>query len=171
MYKITLLWQEDTQWLSQTINSNQVTKIPGIIRIGREPSLCDIVIKDTTKTVSRLHAEICFDSTTNTFYLNNLTKNFSKPNPIVVDGQKIIDRKAPLRIGSQMFLGQKLLKVKTIKVKRKLPPITINSPIYGIKCICGKILPYSYLEIFCPLCGRTIQSGQIQVLKSSSKLE
>ena len=166
-----MLWQEETKWLNQTITSNQVTKIPSIIRIGREPSLCDIVIKDTKKTVSRLHAEIYFDLTTNTFYLNNLTKNFSQPNPIFVDGKKIIVQKAPLRIGSQIFLGKKLLKVKTIKVKTKLPPITINSPVYGIKCQCGNILPYSYLELFCPLCGRTIQSGQIQVLKSSSKLK
>ncbi|MGB3511727.1 MAG: FHA domain-containing protein [Microcoleaceae cyanobacterium] len=164
MYKITLLWQEESQYLHQTITSNQVSKIPGIIRVGREPNLCDLVIKDRTKTVSRLHAEICFDSTTNTFYLNNLTKNFSQPHPIVVDGQKIIHQKAPIRIGSQIFLGKKLLKVKSIKVKTKQPPVNRNSPVYGIKCICGNILPYSYLELFCPLCGRTIQSGQTQVL-------
>ncbi|MDJ0554487.1 MAG: FHA domain-containing protein [Microcoleaceae cyanobacterium MO_207.B10] len=171
MYKITLLWQEENQWLYQTITSNEVTKNSRIIRIGREPSLCDIVIKDTTKTVSPLHAGICFDLTTNTFYLNNLTQNFSQPNPILVDGKKIIVQKAPLRIGSQIFLGKKLLKVKTIKVKKQLPPVTINPSIYGIKCQCGNILPYSYLELFCPFCGRTIQSGQIQILKSSSKLQ
>ena len=171
MYKITLLWQEETQARYQTITSNQVTKIPGIIRVGREPNLCDLVIKDTTKTVSRLHAEICFDSTTNTFYLNNLTKSFSRPNSIVVDGQKIIDRTAPLRIGSQIFLGKKLLKVKTINFQTTAATPTINSPIYGIKCICGNILTYSYLELFCPLCGRTVQSAQTEVLKSSSKLK
>ncbi|MCX7592936.1 MAG: FHA domain-containing protein [Fischerella sp.] len=58
MHKITFEWMEGNQIRSRTISSDEQTIVANKIRIGRDSSLCDVVVGDPTNQVSRLHAEI-----------------------------------------------------------------------------------------------------------------
>lgn len=58
MNEITIEWQEAGQIRQETIRNNQNSKIPCMIRLGRDPMQCDIVLSDPT--VSGLHIEIFF---------------------------------------------------------------------------------------------------------------
>ena len=148
---LVLEWQENGRIRSQKIiNSPEQKKAI----IGRDKEYCDIVLNDNSCRVSRIHGEIFFDRYRGNFYLVNLTKSRSKPNPIYVDGQKIIDELALLKLGSEIGFGKVKLKVKSIEQKQTLKPIS------GLKChVCGRISPHSDLALVCRWCGTSLASA------------
>ncbi len=151
MRSLILEWQENSQIRSQTIFDLPATKKAVI---GRDKEHCDIVLNDNTHTVSRIHGEIIFERSQGEFYLLNRTRERVKPNPIYVNGQKIIHELAPLKIGSEICFGKVKLTVKAIEHERKSEPNT------GLKChVCGKISPHSDLSFVCRWCGASLASA------------
>lgn len=162
MQQLTLEWAIANQNLSQTLSLDQSTKTPGVIRIGRDATRCDVTLKhpdpSIEKTVSGLHIEIFFNPTTNRFYLRNLTRDRQppkQPNPVVVDGQKIIVEEVPLRVGSQIRLGRMTLTIKAIE-SPQVPPQTPENPQYMKVCANSKTphyYPLTYNKFNCEVCG------------------
>ncbi len=167
MYKLTLEWMEGNQERSQTFTSTSHTKQRGAIRIGRDRDQCDLVLSENERSLSRLHVEIFFNTSTNKFWVRNLTREqlLAKRNPVIVDGQKILEEEAPVKVGSQIQLGKILLKIRAIEQQQPQINQPSPQPVYGIKCPTGHILPHDYLGLFCPHCGKGIQSGESQVLR------
>ena len=167
MYKLTLEWMEGNRSRSQTFTSTSHTKQRGTIRIGRDRDQCDLVLSENERSLSRLHVEIFIKENTNQFWVRNLTQEQLPPkrNPVIVDGQKILEEEAPLKVDSQIQLGKIVLKIRAIEQQQ--PEINQPSaqPVYGIKCPTGHVLPHDYLGLFCPHCGKGIQSGESQVLR------
>ncbi|PSB56299.1 serine/threonine protein kinase, partial [filamentous cyanobacterium CCP1] len=80
IHEMTLQWVEGGQAHSQVIYPNQPSCHLGSIRIGRDPTRCDIVLSDIT--VSGLHVEIFFNAQDRSFYVRNLRET----NPPLVNG-------------------------------------------------------------------------------------
>ncbi|GAB1539877.1 hypothetical protein NUACC21_25450 [Scytonema sp. NUACC21] len=97
------------------ILARQSTKVPGVIRIGRDTHQCDVVIKDPANRISRLHAEIFFNSHLKTFNLRNLTWNQAQPNLVLVDG-KLVEEEVSLQLGSVIHLREIPVTVAKIEV-------------------------------------------------------
>ena len=112
VHELTLEWREAGQLRTQIISDQKPTKNPGIVRIGRDPQACDIVLLEPT--VSGLHLEIYFNQQQQRFYLRNLRQT----NPPIVDGQPLTMGEVVLNNNSQLRLGQLELKVTDIAVKR-----------------------------------------------------
>ncbi|HBE16651.1 MAG TPA: peptide-binding protein, partial [Cyanobacteria bacterium UBA11367] len=125
MNELTLEWQEGRQKRMANIRDGQPSKNPGTVRIGRDPVKCDLVISDLT--VSGLHVEILFDSSTYTFVLRNLRDT----NPPTVDGRQVIHGEIPLTQGSTIYLGQVYLTVLAVSLEPPINPIqqTIILPV------------------------------------------
>lgn len=162
MQQLTLEWAAANQNLSQTIALNQSTKVPGVIRVGRDAARCDVALKhpdpSIEKTVSGLHVEIFLNPSTHGFYLRNLTRDRQppqQPNPVVVDGQKVITEEVPLHAGSQIRLGRMTLAVKSIEVPQ-VPVPEAKSPQYMKVCANSKTphyYPLTYNKFNCEICG------------------
>lgn len=162
MQQLTLEWAIANQHLSQTLSFDQSTKIPGMIRIGRDAARCDVVLKhpdpNIEKTVSGLHIEIFFNPTTYSFYLRNLTRDRQppkQPNPVVVDGQKIITEEVSLQVGSQIRLGRIALTVRAIE-SPQIPLQASASPQYMKVCANSKTphyYPLTHNKFNCEVCG------------------
>ncbi len=107
MFTVELEWKEIDQIRSQTVDAQQA-KVPGVVRVGRDPEQCDVVIDDPGKTVSRFHVELSFNDQTQALELRNLTQSQPKgrQNPAVVDGQTVLEQPIVLQVGSQLRLGQ-----------------------------------------------------------------
>lgn len=161
MYQITLEWLVLRQNVSQTISSNTETKVKDAVRIGRDETRCDVVLRhpDTTieSTVSGLHVELFCDPHYGSICLRNLTQNrqpLKLPNPAVVDGYKVIHQEVPIRQGSQIQLGKMMLNVKTLEIDS----VQLNSR-YAIRC--GNVKephfwPQDYSKLTCEICGCTM---------------
>ena len=108
MHELTLRWLEAGEVRTQTIWDQQPSKNPGRVRLGRDPTRCDIVLLHPT--VSGLHVEIFYHRKRNYFYLRNLRHT----NPPKVDGTRLYEGEVMLREGSIIFLGQ--VKVKVIAI-------------------------------------------------------
>lgn len=155
MHRLTLEWVEEGRNRSQTFSFNQSTARP--VSVGRDESKCDVVIKDSTKTVSGLHIEIFLNFETHTFYLRNLTKNREKPNPAWVDGQKIIQQEIPLKPGAVIQLGK-------VKLKANFASSAVRKPVHGLKChVCGNISPREDLSLVCRWCGTSLAAAETAV--------
>jgi predicted component of type VI protein secretion system len=162
MQQLTLEWAAANQQLSQTVSLQQPTRTPGSIRVGRDATLCDVVIKhpdpSIEKTVSGLHIEIFLNPSTNSFYLRNLTRDRQppkRPNPAVVDGQKVVSEEVPLQAGSQIRLGRMALRVKAIETTPQ-PQVPQQSPHYLRVCANPATPHYhslSYGKLNCEICG------------------
>lgn len=150
--KILILeWQQGDRIHSQKLFAEESTVK---VIIGRDKKSCDLIIDDDTNTVSRIHAEIIKEKYQEKFYLLNRTRVRTKPNPIYVDGEKIIHQLAPLKIGSEICLGKVKLTVKAIESKEKS---VLNS---GLKChVCGKVSNHSDLDLVCRWCGTSLASA------------
>lgn len=161
MHQLTLEWASANQSLSQTLSLEESTRIPGAIRIGRDSTLCDVVLRhpDPTveKTVSGLHIEIFFNSEANRLYLRNLTRDRQppkRPNPVVVDGKKIITEEVPLHTGSQIRLGKMVLTIKAIASQEQAA--SANQPQYLRVCANPQsphYHPLDYNNFNCDVCG------------------
>lgn len=115
MNELTLQWTEGGQSRVETIRDRQPSKTPGIIRIGRDPDQCDLVLTDPT--VSGLHAEVFFDPQQSRFFIRNLRET----NPPLVDGVPLTQGDRPLQQGSRLRLGQVNLQVVNVSLE---PPAT-----------------------------------------------
>lgn len=165
MQQLTLEWAVANQNLSQTISLQQPTRTPGSIRVGRDAAQCDIVLRhpepDVEKTVSGLHVEIFLDPGTNNFFLRNLTRDRrppKQPNPVVVDGKKIVNEEVPLHVGSQIRLGRMSLTVKAIDGAPNQPVVPQN-PQYMRVCANSNTphyYPLEYDKFNCEVCGYVI---------------
>ncbi|MCJ8279880.1 MAG: FHA domain-containing serine/threonine-protein kinase, partial [Rivularia sp. ALOHA_DT_140] len=106
LYELTLEWIEENSIKTYKITNNQFSKIPGKIRIGRDPQDCDIVLSELT--VSALHVEIFFNPQKEKFYLRNLRQK----NPPILDGQLLLAGEMPLYKSSVLRLGKQNIEIK-----------------------------------------------------------
>ncbi len=113
-HELTLGWSEAGRRRTQIIRDQQVSKNPGTIRIGSDAAQCDIVLSEPT--VSGLHVELFFNSQQQRFYLRNLHRS----NPAIVDGQYLPVGEVALHQGSNIRLGQLVLRVTAITEKQHL---------------------------------------------------
>ncbi|PSB15459.1 hypothetical protein C7B61_14205 [filamentous cyanobacterium CCP1] len=160
MHQLTLEWAAANQNLSQTLSLQQSTRVPGSIRIGRDATLCDVVLRhpdpSVEKTVSGLHIEIFLNPDSNRLYLRNLTRDRQppkQPNPAVVDGKKVVTEEVPLRIGSQIQLGRMALTVKAIDAQEQA---VSKEPQYMKVCANPRTPhyhPLEYNKFNCEVCG------------------
>lgn len=158
MYKLTLEWSEGNRLLTETVSSEQGTKAKGAIRLGRDPEQCDIAIDDPTSTVSRQHIEIFLDAEQRKLCARNLTSDRPSPNPAFVDRNKLLEGSVPLRVGSQIQMGQVVVKVKAIEGEGLAKNQTDARPRYGLVDKSGNVLPYDYAGDFSPYDGSALQS-------------
>jgi len=107
---IILEWQEHQRTHRRQIEIRDPSQV---IRLGRDPSLCDVVFTDPT--VSGLQAEIASDG--QGVYLRCLRET----NPPWVDGRRMGKTPVPLRKGSVVRLGRTQIKVVAVEVG---PPAT-----------------------------------------------
>ncbi len=109
VHELILEWVEGGMRKTQPIRSNQRSKNPGTVRIGRDPTACDIVLSQPT--VSGQHVEIFFNPQEKRFYLRSLREN----NPPIVDGQSLPTGEVVLHRASKLQLGQLVLRVAAIE--------------------------------------------------------
>lgn len=154
MHRLALEWLEEGRNRSQVFSFDSVNRL---VRIGRDAKECDVILKDSTKTVSGLHVEVYFNLQNNTFYLRNLTRSRDKPNSAWVDGKKIIQQEIPLKPGSTIQLGKMSLKVN-------IEPAAGSKPVYGLKChVCGNVSPQADLSLVCRWCGTSLAAAETAV--------
>jgi serine/threonine-protein kinase len=111
VHELTLEWYDAGLPHSRVIQPHQSTRHLGAVRIGRDPTRCDVVLSDIT--VSGLHVEIFFNPDDQHFYVRNLRTT----NPPVVDGRTLPQGERVLNQESRLQLGQVELKVTTIVVR------------------------------------------------------
>ena len=110
--ELTINWLEGGEQKKQIIREGQPSKNPSTFRIGRNPSLCDLVLADAT--VSALQAEIFFQSQQDSFFIRSLRET----NPLIVNGQSLPVGEVPINQESTFRLGQVDFKVTEITVKQ-----------------------------------------------------
>lgn len=180
MNELTLEWQEAGYIKTQKIYDQQYSKNPGTVRIGRDPTRCDLVLNDPT--VSGLHIEIVFNAVTNTFALRNLRET----NPPLVDGRQIVTGEVPLAQGSVFYLGQLELRVVEISLHKpnsSIAPTILLSPqpsaathqhppaaiVYGLQCPkCHRISPYDRMDWGCQWCGTSLAAAASVLMSPNS---
>lgn len=156
MHKLALEWVEEGRNRSQSFSFDKPNEPP--IRIGRDESQCDVILKDSSKTVSGLHVEIFFDVKKHTFYLRNLTRKRDKPNPAWVNGQKVVTDEVPLKHRATIQLGKVTIKTN---VTSDAPE---DAPMNGLKChVCGHVSPQASLSLVCQWCGTSLASAPTAV--------
>ncbi|MBF2064562.1 MAG: FHA domain-containing protein [Calothrix sp. C42_A2020_038] len=177
MSALTIQWNEAGKEKTQTIYEQQRnTKNPGTVRIGRDPSRCDIVLSDPT--VSGLHVEIFFN------LQQFLIRNLRPSNPPLVDGKQLTQGEQPLKQGSIIFLGQTQVKVIAVFISEasSVPPTVLSGPpvnkpnaphtpvghqptpfhqhSYGLQCPrCQRVSTLDYLNIGCKWCGTSLAAA------------
>lgn len=169
MSKLTLEWQEEKIIKNFIFHGKDRKDRPNSIKIGRDPYRCDLLL--THPTVSALHAEIRYDDLDYQFYLSNLRET----NPPLIDGQQIIRGESPLKLNSQIYLGEVLVIVKSIQfnsparviiprskpqIKSQIQPRTSNRELYQLKCSgCGRNCPYDWIDLGCQWCGTSLSAA------------
>ena len=177
MNELTLKWIEANQLQIRTLHVHQPSKSPGTIRFGRDPHRCDLVLSHPT--VSGLHVEIFFDTTSDQFRVRSLRET----NPPRIDGQLLSSQAATLNPGSHLCLGQVELEVVSISTTTPeirptilLPPnASINqpkpqpaTPQYGLQCPkCDRLTPYEQIDLGCRWCGTSLASAISVVLRGN----
>lgn len=109
MYELTLT-QINVQGLSAETYRCNLHQITDVIRVGRDPQYCDLVLAEPT--VSRTHIEIFFKPNWQRFYVRNLQPK----NPPLVNGGLLIEGEAALSVDSVIQLGQLELKLTHIQL-------------------------------------------------------
>ncbi len=164
MYQLTLEWHAGSQ-LQQAILTWDPAALEIMQTLGRSAD-CTLTLLDPAKHISGLHAGIYFKAETQGFWLRNLTRDRispQQPNPIWVDGVKVIDQETPLTPGSQIQLGKLILMVKTIGIPAQTPPAPVSS-LSQVKCSRDSdphLLPISYIGQNCPYCGQLVLSSTV----------
>jgi len=163
MYRITLEWSDGDRLRTKTITADDYTHTPQKIIIGRgSEDVCDVVLKhqdsQILNTVSNTHLELFYDQNQNSFFAKNLTQNRQHPklpNPVLINGQKVITEVVKIEQGTQIQLGKILLKVKVLEIKKP------NNQ-FVIKCSNpnhSHIVPPEYEGLNCPICGYIVFTG------------
>jgi hypothetical protein len=185
MNELTLEWTEANQIRSETLNDRQQTKYPGVVRLGRDPSRCDIVLSHPT--VSGLHVEIDFDPQHPGFCLRNLRDT----NPPIVNGQYLTQGQVVLRQGIIIVLGQIEVKVTAVALDGSIPPTQLfpppvpevtpdysarirraeyevtEQPAYGLQCPqCQRIVAFDRPDLGCPWCGTSLAAAGSVVIEA-----
>ncbi len=109
MYELTLT-QINVQGLSAKTYRCTLHQITDVVRVGRDPQHCDLVL--TEPTVSRTHIEIFFKPNWQRFYVRNLQPK----NPPLINGGLLIEGEAALSLDSVIQLGQLELKLTQIQL-------------------------------------------------------
>jgi serine/threonine-protein kinase len=73
VHELTLEWVEAGQRRLKSFGDQQPSKKPGTVRIGRDPTQCDIVLSEPS--VSGLHVEISTIANSKVFYLRPLRES------------------------------------------------------------------------------------------------
>ncbi|MFS8837363.1 FHA domain-containing protein [Synechococcus sp. R6-5] len=172
MCQLTLEWTEADRRRSQT-----VSPVPSkLVTIGRDPG-CDVVLHDPTRSVSGVHAGLYFDPKTLNFHIRNLTRDRlppKQPNPVWVNGRKIIQEELALEANSQIQLGRIVLSVKSVEVTRKDQGVPLGHGTLGnLKVRCSRLenphyLPPEYQGQNCPYCGHLVLSATLVVPPSEA---
>ena len=162
MSDIVLEWSENGHRHRHRFELEQPTKQPGVLRIGRDPARCDLVLED--RSVSGLHVEIFFHPAEQQIGVRNLRRS----NPPLVDGQQLIQGEVLIHQGSQLHLGRLQLGVTQVHWSQAVANQS-SSDGYGLKCpnpTCGKVLDYSQdrLRQGCPWCGFSLAAAQSVVI-------
>ncbi|BAW97451.1 hypothetical protein NIES970_24030 [[Synechococcus] sp. NIES-970] len=166
MAQLTLEWFLQNQQHQYTFQLTSITKVPQKLRLGRDPSQCDLVFAD--RSVSSLQAEIFFSSAHDAALIQSLRPS----NPPLVDGYRLTQGTAPLSQGSQLQLGHIQLRVTQLILKKLAPspPAAPAQPLsYGLKCpnpSCGKVSHYEeqILKQGCPWCGFSLAAANTVLL-------
>jgi hypothetical protein len=181
MNRLTLEWIEKDQLTSFTVTDQMPTKQSGVVRIGRDPLRCDLLL--THPTVSGLHVEIFYQPQQATFYIRSLRPS----NPPLLNQRPILDTTEPLREGDRLHLGLVQLDVRAIALDPILPtilkppaplpetdhlptaplnPMAATVPAYGLQCPkCSQVSPYERLQAGCPWCGASLASAESILIK------
>ncbi|MEN9244504.1 MAG: PrsW family glutamic-type intramembrane protease [Gloeomargarita sp. DG02_5_bins_242] len=119
---IILEWQEDNRTHRRQMDLSNPSQV---IRLGRDPNLCDVVFTDPT--VSGLQAEIASDG--QGVYLRCLRES----NPPWVDGQRLGSLPIPLKTGSVVRLGRTQVKVVAVGGSANPPDLSLSQliPVLG----------------------------------------
>lgn len=165
--QLTLEWTEADRRRSQT-----VSPVPSkLVTIGRDPG-CDVVLNDPTRSVSGVHAGLYFDPKTLNFHIRNLTRDRlppKQPNPVWVNGRKMIQEEPALEANSQIQLGHIVLRVKSIEVARKdQGDLLSRGTLDTLKVKCSRLenphyLPPEYQGQNCPYCGHLVLSATLVI--------
>ena len=167
VYRLTLEWAEANQRRSQTVSP----VLGKLVTIGRDPG-CDVVLNDPTRSVSGIHAGLYLDPKTLSFHIRNLTRDRlppKQPNPIWVNGRKIIQEELALEVNSQIQLGRIVLSVKSIEVARKDQGVPLSrGTLDTLKVRCSRLenphyLPPEYQGQNCPYCGHLVLSASLVI--------
>ncbi len=167
VYQLTLEWAEADRRRSQTVSP----VLAKLVTIGRDPG-CDVVLNDPTRSVSGMHAGLYLDPKTLKFYIRNLTRDRlppKQPNPIWVNGRKIIQEELALEVNSQIQLGRIVLSAKSIEVARKDQGVPLSRDTLGtLKVKCSRLenphyLPPEYQGQNCPYCGHLVLSASLVI--------
>lgn len=181
MNALTLQWHDAGQEQSQTVYENQPSKNYGTVRIGRDPSRCDIVL--TNPTVSGLHIEIFFNHQYQQFMIRNLRSQ----NPPLVNGQRLVQGELPLHQGSTFLLGETQIHISKVSItsSQQIPATILAIPepgqaqhqhspfpgispqgVYGLECPnCHRVSSSEHLAVGCPWCGTSLAAA-VSVLVS-----
>lgn len=176
MYQLTLEWTEadpatqaaeHPQRRLQTLSSD----MSQLVTIGRDPN-CDVVLNDQARSVSGVHAGLYFDPKSLSFHIRNLTRDRlppKQPNPIWVNGQKVIQEELSIAPDSQIQLGRMVLKVKSIEAVMKDRGVTLSrGSLDALKVKCSRLqnphyLPPEYQGQNCPYCGHLVLSASLVI--------
>lgn len=182
MHKLTLTWLEAGQHQAFTWQHSPAHP-SGLLRIGRDPSRCDLVLSDPT--VSGLHVEIFWQPIANQFFLRNLRDR----NPPVINGQLLLSGETALDSGSTIVLGEQLLTAQvTVQAIASMPSVVaatvlltpeilssqvalLSSPnsSYGLMCPkCHQVSAYERLSLGCLWCGTSLAAAASVLLSPSA---
>ncbi|PSB39616.1 FHA domain-containing protein [filamentous cyanobacterium Phorm 46] len=171
--QLNLTWTEAGVRQTQTIQNGQPTKNPGTVRLGRDPTKCDVVFSHSS--VSGLHVEIFFNQELQEYVVRNLRES----NPPLVDGKILASGEATLTSGSRIHLGQVQIDVVSVSATAVPIPQTVllSAPVvqssspptgpssYGLQCPkCSRVSPYAQLSAGCPWCGTSLAAAVSVVL-------
>ncbi|MCA6572588.1 MAG: FHA domain-containing protein [Pseudanabaena sp.] len=158
MSELTLVWVETGFTKHYRIGLTMV-------RIGRDPARCDLVLSDPT--VSGLHVVIYFDPQKQKFCLRNMRES----NPPVVDGKRLVQQEIELQQNSEIALGHQVLQITEIVTQSATRSISTphNNPnqVYGLQCPnpkCAKISSYEKITLVCPWCGTSLAGAASSIL-------
>lgn len=116
MYELTLT-QINVQGSSAETYPCNLRHITDVIRVGRDPQYCNLVLSEPT--VSRTHVEIFFKPDWQRFYVRNLQPK----NPPLINGGLLVEGEAALSVGSVIQLGQLELKLTHIQLIGTADPL------------------------------------------------
>jgi pSer/pThr/pTyr-binding forkhead associated (FHA) protein len=163
MYQITLEWSDNDRIRTKTLTADDYTHISQTIIIGRGgEDVCDVVLKHQNpqilNTVSNVHLALFYDPNRNCFFAKNLTQNRQPPkipNPVIINGKKVITEVVKIEQGTQIKLGKLLLKVKVLDIKK-------SNNQFVVKCSNPNhphIIDRQYESLNCPICGYIVFTG------------